>query len=176
MNMMSKLHVERVSDVDPGDDGHIEYEMPGEITIILHPRRSIAITAAKLPFRRMSEVDGYATALAEQLERLRHGNVITMRVVAFGCKLGRRSQSKFARYSAALVSGKFNAKNMRLLGMLIRVRARGPQISVGLHPNGVVDILTTSVLSAKTIHKGFVTELLDKALQTANDLFEREFG
>lgn len=151
-----------MTDIYSGENGHIGFEVPGKIEVVIHPEYSFTITASDLPITRISDVENPAIVLAQQLERLRRGNGLGMRLTGFG-KVDKMDQPKLARYHSDLESRMgLKAKKLGLIGVLIRI---APGRSIGVSPPDDVDILVYEEISARIIRKGFLTERLDEALK-----------
>ncbi|HKM78264.1 MAG TPA: hypothetical protein VJZ03_04250 [Candidatus Bathyarchaeia archaeon] len=80
---LARLHVTRVDDVNSGEDGHIGFEMPQEIDIIIHPRFDFRITTDTIPSDRFTVMEGYAIALARYVAQTRRTTTIRTKLTAY---------------------------------------------------------------------------------------------
>lgn len=149
--------MKRVLVVQGEEEGHIGLQTPDGTEITVHPRYDFRIGTSRVPIGRMSEVEDHVIALAAQLENVRKGVTLDVRIMAHADMPKAKPLKLLRKGGEIALPGK-----ARILGTLFRISR---EVSVGLGPSGHVDVLVGTRLKAAELGRGFLSQRLEQGLQ-----------
>jgi hypothetical protein len=159
---MLELDVISIGDVD--EKSHIEFEMRGDLSVLVHPDHDIRVSSENLTVDRVSEVEDCLINLIARIHQVGLESQIQVSGMGHASLTTDSQRTKIAAFLSKYTPSQVE---LRTQAVLLRV-SDGVGIAVA-RPDEVDIILSLSTDPAK-LQKGFLVGRVDEALRAIDDV------